>query len=131
VVRSQPGQTVLWNPISKKPIIKKGWWSGSRHRPWVQTPQKKIACPTCTTLYKHYKIVLAFTIINGKHWNSPIEQGLQVFFFYVLLKSKRKITCLTRKSQVSTCQCGKKAFAQNQCFHLMFIKTYNRPFRLF
>jgi hypothetical protein len=28
----------LWDPISKNPITKKGWWSGSRCRPWVQTP---------------------------------------------------------------------------------------------
>jgi hypothetical protein len=26
------------DPISTKPIIKKGWWSDSRCRPWVQTP---------------------------------------------------------------------------------------------
>jgi hypothetical protein len=26
------------DPISKKPITKKGWWSGSRCRSWVQTP---------------------------------------------------------------------------------------------
>jgi hypothetical protein len=34
----------FWDPISKKPITKKGWWSGSRCRPWVQTsvpPKKK------------------------------------------------------------------------------------------
>jgi hypothetical protein len=32
-----------WDPISKKTFTKKGWWSGSRYRPWVQTPvpQKK------------------------------------------------------------------------------------------
>jgi hypothetical protein len=31
------------DPISKKPITKKGYWSGSRCRPWVQVPvlQKK------------------------------------------------------------------------------------------
>jgi hypothetical protein len=31
------------DPISKIPIIKKGWWSGSRCSPWVQAlvPQKK------------------------------------------------------------------------------------------
>jgi hypothetical protein len=28
----------LRDPISKKPITKKGWWSGSRCRPWVQIP---------------------------------------------------------------------------------------------
>jgi hypothetical protein len=26
------------DPILKKPITKKGWWSSSRCRPWVQTP---------------------------------------------------------------------------------------------
>jgi hypothetical protein len=32
-----------WDPISKQPIIKKDWWSGSSCRPWVWTPvlQKK------------------------------------------------------------------------------------------
>jgi hypothetical protein len=29
------------DPISKKPLTKKGWWSGSRCRPWVQTPVPK------------------------------------------------------------------------------------------
>jgi hypothetical protein len=28
----------LWDPMSKKPITKKGWWSGSRYRSWVQIP---------------------------------------------------------------------------------------------
>jgi hypothetical protein len=27
-----------WDPISKKPITKKGWLSDSRCRPWVQVP---------------------------------------------------------------------------------------------
>jgi hypothetical protein len=27
-----------WDPISKESISKKGWWSGSRSRPWVQAP---------------------------------------------------------------------------------------------
>jgi hypothetical protein len=33
----------LQDPISKKPIRRKGWWSGSRCRPCVQAPvlQKK------------------------------------------------------------------------------------------
>jgi hypothetical protein len=33
----------LGDPILKKTITKKGWWSASRYRPWVQTPvpQKK------------------------------------------------------------------------------------------
>jgi hypothetical protein len=36
---SKPAQVnSLWDPISKKPFIKKGWWSGSMSRPWVQTP---------------------------------------------------------------------------------------------
>jgi hypothetical protein len=29
-IQSQPGQIVCETPISKKPIAKKGWWSGSR-----------------------------------------------------------------------------------------------------
>jgi hypothetical protein len=35
----------LWDSILKKAITKKGWYSGSRWRPWVQTPvlfKKKI-----------------------------------------------------------------------------------------
>jgi hypothetical protein len=27
------------DPILKKPFTKKGWWSGSRCRPWVQMPK--------------------------------------------------------------------------------------------
>jgi hypothetical protein len=32
-----------WDLISKRPFTKKGWWSGARCRPWVQTSvlQKK------------------------------------------------------------------------------------------
>jgi hypothetical protein len=32
-VQSQPRQTVLRDPILKKPFTKKGWWSGSQCRP--------------------------------------------------------------------------------------------------
>jgi hypothetical protein len=38
LVWSQLRQIVLWDPISKKPFTKKGWWSGSKWRPWVQAP---------------------------------------------------------------------------------------------
>jgi hypothetical protein len=33
-LRQTGRETLSW----KKPITKKGWWSGSRCRPWVQTP---------------------------------------------------------------------------------------------
>jgi hypothetical protein len=43
---SEPAQGIsLWDTILKKPITKKkGWQSGSRCRPWIQSPvlQKKI-----------------------------------------------------------------------------------------
>jgi hypothetical protein len=29
------------DPILKKPFTKKGWWSGSKYRPWVQAPVLK------------------------------------------------------------------------------------------
>jgi hypothetical protein len=38
IVWSQPGKIVCKTLSQKKPITKKGWWSGSRCRPWVQTP---------------------------------------------------------------------------------------------
>jgi hypothetical protein len=44
-VQGQPRQNSSQDPISKYPFTKKGWWSGSRCRPWVQTPvweKKKI-----------------------------------------------------------------------------------------
>jgi hypothetical protein len=43
MVWSQPRQIVLRDPILKKPFTKKGWWSGSRCRPWIQAtvPQKE------------------------------------------------------------------------------------------
>jgi hypothetical protein len=31
----------LWGPISKNPITKIHWWSGSRYRPWVQASEQK------------------------------------------------------------------------------------------
>jgi hypothetical protein len=37
------------DPILKEPITKKGWWSGSRCRPWVQTPVP----PTHTHRHTH------------------------------------------------------------------------------
>jgi hypothetical protein len=38
MVWNQPRQ-ILHETLSwKKPIIKKGWWSSSRCRPWVQIP---------------------------------------------------------------------------------------------
>jgi hypothetical protein len=43
----------LQDPISNKTITKKDWWSGSRWRPWVQTPvlpkKKKKALPASPT----------------------------------------------------------------------------------
>jgi hypothetical protein len=43
MVQSQPGQIDGETLSQKQPITKKGWWSGSKCRPWVQTPvlQKK------------------------------------------------------------------------------------------
>jgi hypothetical protein len=44
---TQPGQTVHERPcVQKKPITKKGWWSGSRWRHQVSTPvphKKKVS----------------------------------------------------------------------------------------
>jgi hypothetical protein len=37
-IQSQPRQIVHEALSQKKPITKKGWWSGSRCRPRVQTP---------------------------------------------------------------------------------------------
>jgi hypothetical protein len=39
--QSQPGKRVPWDPISRNPSQKKGLWSGSRYRPWVQAPVLK------------------------------------------------------------------------------------------
>jgi hypothetical protein len=49
-VQSQPGQIVLETLSRKKPITKKGWWSGSRCRSQVQTPvpQKKKKSGGCS-----------------------------------------------------------------------------------
>jgi hypothetical protein len=51
--KSQAPVTRTHNPTERpyleKPITKKGWWSGSRWRPWVQAPvppkKKKKSCP--------------------------------------------------------------------------------------
>ena len=43
-------------------------------------PYLKTDCPTCNSyIQKSYKIVLGFTMINEKHENSPVEQGMQGF----------------------------------------------------
>jgi hypothetical protein len=39
--KSQSGHNSSQDPILKKFFTKKGWWSGSRCRPWVQTPVPK------------------------------------------------------------------------------------------
>jgi hypothetical protein len=45
---SKPAQaSSLRDPISKTPLQKKGWWSGSSYRPWAQTNKQKI----CNKLY--------------------------------------------------------------------------------
>jgi hypothetical protein len=40
-VQSQPRTNSSRDPILKKPVIKKGWWSGSTYRPRVQVPVPK------------------------------------------------------------------------------------------
>jgi hypothetical protein len=40
-VQRQPRHNTLKDPVLKKPFTKKGWCSGSRCRPWVQTPVHK------------------------------------------------------------------------------------------
>jgi hypothetical protein len=42
-----------WDPVSKIPNIKKGWWSGSKCRPWVQVPvlQKRTRHEMVTQAY--------------------------------------------------------------------------------
>jgi hypothetical protein len=36
-----PWANSSWDPILKKPTTKKGWWYGSRCRPWFQIPVPK------------------------------------------------------------------------------------------
>jgi hypothetical protein len=58
----------LRDPISKKPITKKGWWSGSTYRPWVQVPVlKKKFSKECRTIYKTF--TLLFRGVSEVSWN--------------------------------------------------------------
>jgi hypothetical protein len=56
--------TSLWDSIPKKPITKKGWWSGSRCRSWVQAlTTKKVR------MYPQYNN-------NKKYKNKSIEKKI-------------------------------------------------------
>jgi hypothetical protein len=59
-LKPAPGQTV-WETLSqkKKPITKKGWWSGSRGRPWVEisiTRKRKSKRNSSVLLFKEFFI---------------------------------------------------------------------------
>jgi hypothetical protein len=54
VVQSQTKQIVL-RPYLKKAITKKGWWSSSRWRSWIQIPVPH----THTHTHKHTNVMLA------------------------------------------------------------------------
>jgi hypothetical protein len=63
--QSQPWANSSWDPISKKPITEKGWWSGSRYRPWVQTPalqKKKVIIVNLTQKFINILLWLIYTI---------------------------------------------------------------------
>jgi hypothetical protein len=73
-VRSQSGQIVHETLSWKKPITKKGWWSGSRRRPWVQASvlQKKLH-PMCTPniAFVTIIVIILYITICSKFMNDP------------------------------------------------------------
>jgi hypothetical protein len=62
------------DPISKEPIVRKGWWSSSRCRPWVQTlvPQKK----------KKYNEMKSVQLSHAGSWS--LNSGLGLGFSSVI-----------------------------------------------
>jgi hypothetical protein len=67
---SQPGQTVQETLSQKKSITEKVWWSGSRCRPWVQTP-------STTKKKKKKKYSLAIALLFPL---SPIPKQPLIYF---------------------------------------------------
>jgi hypothetical protein len=66
--RSQPRQIVLRNPILKKLFTKKGLWSGSRYRPWVQAPIPQKKKKRCI-----HVMWATFGTYSGPRTNPPID----------------------------------------------------------
>jgi hypothetical protein len=63
---SKPAQeNSSWDPISKKPNTKNGWWSGSRCRPWVQTHKKMSIFSSWSlfSIFSHIPYICLFSYI--------------------------------------------------------------------
>jgi hypothetical protein len=93
------------DPISKKPITKKGWWSDSRCRPWVQTPvpQKKKRTISFGSP-QHFILPISASqiarITGMRHWH------LAFFFFKQKAILLACISCTGVHSYISIClQC--------------------------
>jgi hypothetical protein len=59
----------LQDPTLKIPITKKGWWSGSRYRPWVQTPAVQKKKKKKTSPLKFYFTSVRLVIIKKTNKN--------------------------------------------------------------
>jgi hypothetical protein len=92
-VRSQPGQIVHENLSWKKPITEKGWWSGSRCRPWVQTPVPYARTHT----HKRGKTLSLATMVSSNHGDPNHHPSLARTLWSYRLPAKRleKYTVLT------------------------------------
>jgi hypothetical protein len=71
------------HPILKKPITKKGWWSGSRCRPWVWVSVLKIN--KYINKWQHVQIILKckkifFFFGSTGDWTQGLELTRQMFY---------------------------------------------------
>jgi hypothetical protein len=88
MVQSQPRQILPETPSWKNPSQKKGWWSGSRWKPWVQNPvpQKKVCWWNKTiillkmTFNIHVCNVSGDYVMNGE--GEKVINGSKIFIYF-------------------------------------------------
>jgi hypothetical protein len=75
-----PGQAnSSWDPILKNPLTKKGWWSDSRYRPWVQTLVLQKKPKRWILLNKFLGPEMGYRVctlsVGVEEWNSSFNQA--------------------------------------------------------
>jgi hypothetical protein len=81
-----------WDPVSEKTHhTKKGWWTGLRCRPWVQTPvlpppQKNTKPLLLVTSFQifllQYIIIVGWMVTSKKIWPCPNPRNLWIFLIW-------------------------------------------------
>jgi hypothetical protein len=84
-----------WDPTLKKPITKKGWWSGLRWRPWVQTPSTEKKRWKALTF--SVKMKLFFLSIWALNQHCPLELSVMMSKTVTTRQSAWNVTTVTKK----------------------------------